>query len=89
MDATLTIQAAILAENGAFTNDPNDSNNYSQTWTHNLSVSGSMASYQTPGFDATHWGNRIYNFDSRLATNPPPYWPKTNDLIVVSSWLEN
>ncbi len=87
MDATLTIQAAILAENGAFTYDPND-NNYG-TWTHNLSVSGSMASYRAPGFDTTHWVNRTYNFDSRLATNPPPYWPKTNGLIVVSSWLEN
>jgi hypothetical protein len=89
MDKTLTVQAAILAENGAFTNDPNDSKNYGQTWTHDLSVSGSMASYGVPGFDTAHWGTRTYQFDSRLATDPPPYWPKTDDLILVSSWLEN
>lgn len=100
MDATLTVEAALLAQYGAIgdayngsttfplpTSNPNGGTQYP---THNLSLAGSALGCTGVGFQTAYFITRTYGFDTRLTTNPPPYWPHTdNQWIVVSSWWQN
>jgi hypothetical protein len=99
MDPTLTIEAALLAQYGAIGDSYNGSTTFPlptsnpsngvQYPTHNLVLAGSALGCTGIGFQTQYFINRTYGFDERLKTNPPPYWPHTdNQWIVVSSWWE-
>ncbi len=97
MDPTLTIEAALLAQYGTIGDAYNGSTTFplptanpnggTQYPTHNLALAGSALGATGVGFQAQYFINRTYGFDSRLTTNPPPNWPRSdNQWIVVSSW---
>jgi hypothetical protein len=100
MDPTLNIDAALLAQygtigdayNGSTTFPLPTSNPYGGVRypTHDLVLAGSALGCTGIGFQTAYFINRTYGFDTRLTTNPPPYWPHTdNQWIVVSSWWED
>jgi len=100
MGPTLSIEAALLAQYGTIgdayngstsfplpTSNPNGGTHYP---THNLVLAGSALGCTGIGFQTAYFIKRTYGFDVRLITNPPPYWPHTdNQWIVVSSWWED
>jgi hypothetical protein len=99
MDPTLTIEAALLAQYGTIGDAYNGSTTFplpttnpsggKQYPTHDLVLAGSALGCTGVGFQTAYFINRTYGFDPRLTTNPPPYWPHTdNQWIVVSSWWE-
>lgn len=98
MDPTLKIEAALLAQYGRIGDAYNGSTSFplppsSPNGTHfprhDLDLEGSALACTGIGFQTAYFINRTYGFDTRLTTNPPPYWPHTdNQWIVVSSWWE-
>ena len=102
MDPILTIEAAMLAQNGSIGDGYSSRSGISiakpQPY-HDLNVTGASVGKGGIGFSSpTNVGsstqtygflNRNYGFDPRLKTNPPPSWPKTGDSVVVSTWIEH
>jgi hypothetical protein len=96
MDPTLTVQAALLAQYGTIgdayngsTTFPLPTTNNGTYPTHNLVLAGSALGCTGVGFQTQYFITRTYGFDSRLLTNPPPDWPRSdNQWIVVSSWWQ-
>jgi len=90
MSADLTIQAALLAQNGACTTPavPSLTPTNQTAYTHTLLITGALASHNTPSWDS-HITTRNYWYDPRLMNNPPPGYPKTGGVITIASWLEN
>jgi hypothetical protein len=99
MSPTLTIESAMLAQNGSIGDNYNSSSAppLPQPY-HDLSISGASVGKGGIGFTSpTNVGTstqtygfrtRDYGFDPRLKTSPPPSWPKTGDSVVVASWVE-
>lgn len=81
----MILDAAILAQSGKV-----GRNSYTSAYNKStLTINGSIASYQRPGFN---WGSngfttRTYNFDNNLLYYPPPYFP-TGTEYFIDLWDE-
>lgn len=91
LPTNLTLTAAMLAQNGSIYGD------YQSGVTKNsITITGSMA-YAEYGYFAVSSGStvtagfkqRVYSYDYRLETEPPPYFPRLRDgSLKVKTWFE-
>lgn len=90
-DDNLTIDAALMAQNGATQRYYYSSNcgaSYSRT---QLTTLGIMGSNVRSGFyygGSNGYLNRTYNYDVNLLYSPPPSFPLTTDQYSLISWQE-
>ena len=90
-DNSLTIDAALIAQNGAIQRyyySSNCGSGYSRT---QLTTLGIMATNQQSGFyygGSNGYLNRTYNYDTNLLYSPPPSFPLTTDEYSLISWQE-
>lgn len=79
LPTNLTIQAAMLAQNGQITSE-----NGSKA---SITLRGSMASYLTPSM-TQGFTTRYYYYDNQLDFFPPPKYPSTGDKLHFRTWIE-
>jgi len=83
--SNLTIDAALLAQNGRVGRDY-----YPLNYKNSITVNGSIATKLRYGFaytDGTGYQDRILHFDNNLLYYPPPYFP-TGDAYAIDLWEE-
>jgi hypothetical protein len=78
----LTIQAAMLAQNGQITSEN------ASTKKASITLRGSMASFLTPSMTGG-FITRYYYYDGQLDSFPPPRYPSTGDKLHFRSWIES
>jgi hypothetical protein len=90
-DDTLTIDAALVAQNGRvgrYYYSSSCGTGYSRN---TLNLYGMIASYQRYGFaytDGTGYDTRNITYDANLLYSPPPSFPLTSDQYTIISWQE-
>ncbi|NTW29097.1 MAG: hypothetical protein HGA39_07020 [Coriobacteriia bacterium] len=87
MPQDLTIQAALLSQAGGIHADWSSARNKDS-----FHLIGSRAQKGEGGFVSGSMGfmSRVYEYDARLDTNPPPSFPVVRDgALKVSTWVEN
>ncbi len=90
-DTNLTIDGALIAQNGKvgrpyYGSDCNPYNHRSS-----LTLDGMIASNVRYGYaftDGTGYTTRNINYDANLLYGPPPYFPLTSDQYQILSWEE-
>ncbi len=81
LPTNLTIQCAMLAQNGQITSENASPKKAS------ITMRGSMASYLTPSMTGG-FTTRYYYYDNQLDFFPPPRYPSTGDKLHFRSWIE-
>jgi hypothetical protein len=92
-DNNLTVDAALIAQNGSIRRFYYGSSCGSSYIRNQLTTLGIMGSNQPSG---VAWGdpvtsgysNRVYNYDTNLLYSPPPSFPLTTDQYSLISWDE-
>lgn len=90
-DNNLTIDAALIAQNGRIGRYYYSANCGSNDVRSSLTTFGILASNQQSGFaygDGTGFQARTYNYDANLLYSPPPSFPLTTDSYSLISWNE-
>jgi hypothetical protein len=87
----LTIDAALVAENGRIGRFYYNSSCGSNNIRNSLTLNGMIASDLRYGFaytDNTGYQTRNINYDGNLLYSPPPSFPQTSDQYTIMSWQE-
>lgn len=90
-DNNMTIDAALIAENGRIGRYYYSSSCGSNDTRASLTTLGIMGSNQQSGVaygDGTGYQSRTYNYDANLLYAPPPSFPLTSDSYSLISWQE-
>ncbi len=92
-DNDLTIDAALIAENGNINRYYYGSSCGSTYLRNQLTTFGMMGSYLQSGVAygnpvSSGYQNRTYNYDANLLYSPPPSFPLTTDGYVLLSWQQ-
>ena len=89
-DNTLTIDAALIAQNGWIGRYYYSSYCGADYLRNSLTTYGTMATNQRSGvfYGNSGYENRTYNYDANLLYSPPPSFPLTTDGYQMLSWQE-
>lgn len=90
-DNNLTIDAALIAQNGRIGRDYYSASCGSNDVRNSLTTFGILATNQQSGVaysDGTGYQTRTYNYDTNLLYSPPPSFPLTTDSYSLISWTE-